>query len=128
MKRLQLWILAAALGSFAAGMNVGLAAPSSLAATDAADDSADDAYVHAMVSDYDLSRAQQAGLRMVLQSCRQAEMAAFRTAEIEMLPESIQRALLQARDLCERRIQAILDDGQRARYELATRPQSRRDK
>lgn len=126
MKRLRLWILGTALGSFAAGMNVGLVAPSLFAAEDpesmANDKANDKAYVRQIVDDYGLSGAQEASLRLVLQQWRQDEISAFRTADTSMLPDGIQSQLLKAGALLERRTRAILDEDQQARYDLATRP------
>jgi len=123
VNRLRLWILGTALGSFAAGMNVGLVAPRLFAAEDHRVVAADEAYARSIAADYGLTRGQEASLRMVLQQWREEEISAFRTAETSMLPPAIQTKLLVARGKVEQRIRAVLDEDQRARYDLATRPQ-----
>ena len=126
MNRLGVWILGTALGSFAAGMNVGLVAPELFASDDPRAVAGDEAYVNSLAADYGLSGAQQASLRMVMQKWREEEVMAFRTAEIAMLPAQIQKELLKARGRLEKRIRAVMDEEQRARYDHATRPQSPR--
>lgn len=118
MKRLRLWILGAALGSFLAGMNVGLAAPRLFADPEP---TPDDDYVHSMVADYGLSTEQHRLLRFAMLKWREEELALIKTVEADQLPAVIQGRLLQARGKMERRIFAILDEEQRERYDLATR-------
>ncbi|MCA8976804.1 MAG: hypothetical protein KDC98_18930 [Planctomycetes bacterium] len=119
MKSLQFWILGAALGSFAAGMNCGLAAPGFYA--DVPESGADAEYMQALVADYGLSAAQHRLLRLVMQRWRDEEIAAIRSVAPTRLPPQTQRELLDARGRLEDRIRAILDEEQRARYDLATR-------
>lgn len=121
MNRVQVWILGAALGSFAAGMCVGSVLPQVMAAENGAP-SADSDYVRDLVATYGLSNAQERTLRLVLQSSREEEIAVLKSAEATQLPEPIQRLLLQARSKLESRIRALLDDEQRARYDRASRP------
>lgn len=122
MKRLGLWILGAALGSFAAGMNVGLVAPGLIAACGKGPAGLDSDYVARLVVDYGLTARQEQSVRLVLQRCHEEEMAAFRNAEASTLPQAIQNKLLEARGRMEKRIRAALDAEQRARYDLDSRP------
>ena len=122
MKRLGFWILGAAAGSFAAGLNLGLMVPELMAATDAEHVSSDELFVRSMVADYGLSARQEKSLRLVLQKRRDDEFGVFRRAEFSQLPAAIQNRLLAVRDQAQRRIRAILDETQRARYDRATKP------
>jgi hypothetical protein len=121
VNRARVWILGAALGSFAAGMSVGSVLPQVMAAENEAP-STDSDYVREMVATYGMSNAQERTLRLVLQSSREEEIAVLKSAEATQLPEPIQRLLLQARSKLESRIRALLDDEQRARYDRASRP------
>ncbi len=124
MNRLRLWILGAALGSFAAGMNLGLVAPKLFAAEDHRI-TGDEAYVRSIAADYGLTSQQETSLRMVMQTWRDEEVSVFRSAaEHSMLPPAIQSQLLAASGRLERRIVAILDEDQRARYRVDTKRQS----
>jgi hypothetical protein len=121
--RLRLWILGAALGSFAAGMNFGLAIPAVVAAID--DDAAadpDQAYVQTLTADYALTAAQQRSLRVVAQRWREEELAVFRGAELSQLSPAMQGQLLTVRTRLEQRIRALLDPEQLARYDQKSRP------
>lgn len=122
MTRLRLWIAGTALGCFVAGMNVGLVAPRLFAAEDPRAVAADENYVNKMVAEYGLSDRQEKSLRMVLQKWREEEVAAFRSAEVRLLPPAVQGELRQARGRMERRVKAVLDEQQRARYDLDTKP------
>ncbi|MCA8954045.1 MAG: hypothetical protein KDE27_31345 [Planctomycetes bacterium] len=121
VKRLGIWILGAAAGSFLAGVNLGLAAPGLLAASDGGPTGNDEFFVQAMVADYGLSARQEKSLRLVMQKRREDELSVFSGADFSMLPPPIQNQLLDVREKEKRRIRAILDDDQRARYDLATR-------
>lgn len=121
MNRVRLWILGAALGSFAAGMIVGVVVPRVVAAETGVL-SADAGYVRDMVASYGLSAAQERSLRLVLQAWRDDEIAILKSAEATQLPEPIQRRLLAARSQLEKRIRTLLDPQQRLRYDAASRP------
>lgn len=125
MKRVPLWILAATLGSFAAGMNVGLAVPKVLAAG-ARVPTPDDLYVGDLVDRYGLTAAQERSLRLVLQSARDEEISIYTGAEASRLPPDIRREVLAVRSRTEQRIRALLDEGQRARFDADSRPRDGR--
>lgn len=119
MSGLRLWILGAVLASFAAGVNLGLAAPTLFAAEAAP--TADDTYVRALAVDYELTGPQQQLLRMALQTRREEELALIGTVEADQLPEAVQRQMRAVQRKLDQRIRAILDEEQRARYDLASR-------
>ncbi|MBL9077361.1 MAG: hypothetical protein JNL08_07655 [Planctomycetes bacterium] len=83
----------------------------------------DDAYVHELAERYGLSSAQQRLLRLVLQSARDEEFAIYASAETAQLPDGIRRELLVVRSRTEQRIRALLDDRQRAQFDVDSRPQ-----
>lgn len=122
MSRLGLWIAAAVVGGFAAGLNLGLVAPDLLAATDAAAAGEDEEYVHDMVRDYGLSAAQERSLRLVLRRADDERNAAYRSFALAELPPAIVSAIRDVNGRLEQRIRAVLDEGQRSRYDRATRP------
>lgn len=123
MKRLRLWILAVALGCFAAGMSIGMAIPGAMRARggDAAVDP-DEHYVRRIAADFALDPAQERLLRAVVHRRAQDEWTAFRRAEFEQLPAQLQQELRAARSREEQRLRELLDrPDQRARYEAWTR-------
>ena len=122
MKRVPLWILGATLGSFAAGMNVGLVLPKVFAADKGAPVPEAD-YVHGLVECYGLTSAQERSVWLVLQSAREEEMAVYRGSEPSQLPPEIRRSVLAVRSRTLQRIRAVFDDGQRARFDADSRPQ-----
>ena len=122
VKGLTFWILGAASGCFLAGFNVGLATPDIMAAAAPTVQDQDELFVRQIVADYGLDKKQERSLRFVMQRLRTDEVQIFRRAEFSMLPSSIQNQLLRVREQQKARIRAILDDDQRARYDLATKP------
>lgn len=122
MKRVPLWILGATLGSFAAGMNVGLVLPKVFAA-DGGSRTPEGEYVRDLVERYQLTAAQERSLRLVLQSAHDEEIAIYSGAEPSQLPPAIRNRVLAVRGRTEQRIRAVLDDGQRARFDADSRPQ-----
>lgn len=122
MDRVLLWILGAALGSFAAGMSCGLVVPKVFAG-EATAATPDDAYVRDLAERYGLSRAQERTLRLVLRTGRDDEFAIYEHVETEQLPDPIRREVLRIRSRTEQRIRALLDDEQRARFDADSRPQ-----
>lgn len=119
MKRLRLWILGAAVGSFAAGMNVGLIAPDLFAAAPVPDQ--DETYMRSMAVDYELTAAQQKSVRLVMLHWRQQERQIFDSVDPAQLPDAARGRILQERGLLEQRIRAVLDEDQRERYDRASR-------
>lgn len=119
MKHLRWWILAAGLGTFAAGMSVGIAIPRVAAACDdpAGPRQAELEYARNLSRTYELSSKQQRSLGMVLQSSSREEAAVRAEVEYSQLPAEVQRRLLLVRSRTEKRIRALLDDDQRARYD-----------
>ncbi len=120
MNRVRLWILGAALGSFAAGMSTGLLIPKVFAGEDGVP-AVDAEYVRDIVAKYGLTASQERSLRLVLSSWRQEEFRVLTSAEAAQLPPQIQNRLLAARSRLEQRTRALLDEQQRARYDLESR-------
>ena len=127
MNRLRLWILGAALGSFLAGMNVGLVIPKVVVAYDATAGVPEyEDYVRRIAAEYKLSAAQEHSLRLVMQAEEEEVNRALRSADMAQLPPPIRSKLLAARSKSERRMRAMLTDAQRERYDLDSRPQQNR--
>lgn len=127
MKHLRLWILGAALGSFAAGMNVGLAIPNILAGeTGSAGFDADRDYVQRLVARYGLTPEQERSLRLVMQAEREEKMQAWASAEVAQLPAALQNRLVAASRKSEQRLRKLMTAEQRARYDIDSRPQQAR--
>ena len=122
MKSVGFWILGAAVGCFAAGMNVGLVAPGLVDACRAKPPALDEDYIAKLVADYKLTAAQERTIRFVLERCVAEENAAYRLADPSTLPPAVQKGLLEARGRAEKRIMAVLDAEQRARYDSESRP------
>lgn len=128
MRHLRWWILAAAFGTFAAGMSVGLAIPRVEAAmrdgsaTTDGDNARDAEYARDFAARYDLNGQQQRSFGMVLLSGRNEQLAILGQTDISQLPDPIRNRLLEARRRTERRVRALLDDEQRARYDRDSRP------
>ena len=119
MNRVRWWILGAVLGSFAAGITIGLVAPRVFA--DGGTVSADDTYVAQMVATYGLRADQERSLRLVMQSWRAEEIAILMSAEATQLPAPIHGSLLKARSKLDKRVRKLLDATQLERYEQASR-------
>ena len=120
MKSLRSWIVIVAIGSFVAGVSAGLVVPA-LFAAEAGRQNADESYVRQMTADYGLSTAQQRSLRLVMRGGREEELRILEAVDPVQLPTSAQGRLLAARGRLQQRIRAILDEGQRTRYDLASR-------
>lgn len=121
MASLRVWILAVALGSFAAGMVLGFALPGMIAARPAAD-TPEQRYVREMAERYDLTGAQQRSLRLILQHDREQELAILSSAEWNQLPKVLLNRRLEAQRMTERYIEALLDERQLALYRRDSRP------
>ena len=121
MNRARLWILGAALGSFAAGMNVGLLVPRVLAGGTEVP-APESEYVRDLVAKYALTSDQERRIRLVLQGGRNEEINVLSSTEATQLPPPIHNRLLAVRSRTEQRIRAVLDDEQRARYDVDSRP------
>jgi hypothetical protein len=121
VKRVPVWILGATLGSFAAGMNVGLVIPKVFAG-DHAVATPEDQYVRDLALTYGLTTSQERSLRLVLQSAREQEMAVYNGAEASQLPPAIRTQVLRIRSKTEQRIRAVLDDRQRTQFDADSRP------
>ena len=106
-------------------MNVGLLIPKVLVGDEAAPSPEGD-YVAEFVSKYDLTPAQERSLRLVLKNGRDEEIAVLTSAEATQLPPPIQNRLLAIRSRTQQRLRALLDDRQRASYDLESRPTNRR--
>lgn len=119
MNAAQRWILACAVGCFAAGMATGIAAsriwPGCCGAE--ADDEADEQYARQLAADYGLSTAQLRTLRLVLRARHDEELAVFRRADFAQLPPRLQAELSQARRQERLRIRQLLDEDQRGRFD-----------
>jgi hypothetical protein len=119
VKPLRWWILGAALGTFSAGVSVGMAVPKVEAALDATgsprDPDAD--YVAMLTEKYGLSARQRRSLAIVVAQGRRDEVAVLEEAAAMQLPPAIQGRLLAVRNLTHQRIRAVLDARQVADYD-----------
>lgn len=122
MKRVPLWILGAALGSFVAGMNVGMVFPKVFAA-DTGAPTPEVQYVRDLVDAYGLTAAQERSLQMVMLSDREEQLAIYGRAEPSQWPPETRREVLAVRNRTLQRIRKVLDDEQRARFDADSRPQ-----
>lgn len=121
MKHVKVWILGAALGSFAGGVSVGSAIPRVLAG-DSATRTPEYEYAHDLAQRYGLTAGQERRLLFVLQNERDEKDAILRSAHHTQLPPAIQNRLMAASRSTEQRIKAVLNAEQRARYERESRP------
>jgi len=119
--QLRVWILAVALGSFAAGMVMGFVIPDMMAADRPADGNQQQ-YARELVQRYELTPDQYRSVLLVLQSQAQQEFEILRSAEWAQLPPALQNRRLAAQRLTEQRIRAVLDERQRALYDRDSRP------
>ncbi len=124
MKRLRLWILGTALGTFVAGMSFGLAVPRVLAAVvdRSADVDPDAAYVAQIASRYGLSARQQRSLALVLQNANRERLMVLTSADPTQLPPALQGRLQQVHNRTEQYLRAVLDPAQRELYDRDSRP------
>lgn len=122
VKRLGLWILGASVGCFAAGMNIGLLAPGLIDACSKPAPGPDTEFLAKLVADYGLTAKQERSVRLVLERCFEEEGAALRRVDVSTLPPAIQSEVLAARGRMEQRFRAVLDAGQRERYDNDSRP------
>ncbi|MEO6594157.1 MAG: hypothetical protein ABIP94_05340 [Planctomycetota bacterium] len=83
-------------------------------------------YATDLTQRYGLSAAQERSLRLVMQRDHDEEYAILTSAQYTQLPLAIQSQLLTARGRTRQRILAVLDEQQRARYELESRPETPR--
>lgn len=119
MKSLRWWILGAALGTFAAGVSVGMAIPrveAALRAEDAGQD-AEASYVDLLTEKYGLTARQRRSLAIVLANGRREELAVLEAAAAAQLPPAIQNRLQAVRSHTGTRVRAVLDDAQLARFD-----------
>jgi hypothetical protein len=126
----QSWILAAALGCFAAGMITGLVAPGLVDALagPGPEPHPDVQYVRKMASDFGLSAQQERSLAMVVQARREAQLDVFEKADFDLLPEVLKNQLKTVRRQTDERIRHVLNREQRERYDRQARPEAGTDK
>jgi hypothetical protein len=119
VKSLRWWILGAALGTFAAGVSVGMAIPRVEVAlrAEVAGQDADAIYVEMLTEKFGLTARQRRSLAIVLANSRREELAVLEEAAAAQLPPAIQNRLLAVRSHTGSRIRAVLDDAQLARYD-----------
>lgn len=119
MKHLRWWILAAAFGTFAAGMSVGAAIPRVQAAWSdrPSGREVDFGYARSLADTYGLDAEQQRILGMVMLSSRAEEESVLAELSLSQLPAETQRRLLSVRSRTEKRVRAVLSDKQRERYD-----------
>ncbi|MCA8963411.1 MAG: hypothetical protein H6838_00560 [Planctomycetes bacterium] len=91
-------------------------------ATTDGDNARDAEYARDFAARYDLNGQQQRSFGMVLLSGRNEQLAILGQTDISQLPDPIRNRLLEARRRTERRVRALLDDEQRARYDRDSRP------
>lgn len=124
MKSLRWWILGAAVGTFAAGVSVGMAIPrveaalrAELGGPDADASDSEARYVEMLTEKYGLTARQRRSLAIVLANGRREELAVLEAAAAAQLPPAIQNRLLAVRSHTGSRIRAVLDDAQLARFD-----------
>ena len=122
MGSLRAWILAVAIGSFAAGAVVGHTCTH--AAATPAPSPAEAQYARELTERYRLSTEQQRQLHAVLQFASEREIAILRHAQAHQLPREQMAELTALRAATEQRLRKLLDDEQRARYDRDSRPAS----
>jgi hypothetical protein len=116
VNRTRLWILATAVGCFAAGMSAGLAIPGVLAACSAvAAGNDDEMYVRQVAEKYGLTPYQQKQLRAVLLRQNEEEREVFRTAT--ELPPPVVAARENVHRKASERMRSLLDERQRIAYD-----------
>ena len=124
-------MLAAAAGCFAAGTGVGLLIPR-FAEPDAMPWGEQEEYeqrriqdedhVCKLVADYGLTDSQARSLRLIMQNQLEQEIALRLSAAADELSEATKHRLRSLSLQTTRRILAVLDPQQRARYDLESRP------
>ncbi|MGC6489277.1 MAG: hypothetical protein ACON4Z_16645 [Planctomycetota bacterium] len=119
-KPVGVWIVAVAVGSFAAGLVVGYAAPGVLAAAPPLQ--GPEQYARNLVDKYGLSAEQHQRLLMVLEDGERRELEILKRANWNQLPPGLRGARLEANRKTEQRIRFVLDERQRALYDRDSRP------
>jgi hypothetical protein len=122
MDSLRKWIVGLAAGSFAAGAMLGHAAAGTGAGNMPV---SEQAYLEQMTADYGLAPKQQQSLALVLRHLADAETAILRNVQEDQLPPAVVSQLKHLRRQTEQRFRALLDDGQRERYDRDSRPEGR---
>ena len=116
MNRARTWVLTVAISWFVLGVAVGLVVPGFFEEPPPAWD-ADEYFVQDLVDGLDLSPEQEDTLRMVMAARSREEIAHIKSFGFENLPSPLQRSLDQAGDLADRRVQVILNEAQRKRFQ-----------
>jgi hypothetical protein len=119
-KPLAAWILAVAVGSFAAGLVVGFAVPDVLAAPAALQ--GPETYARNLADKYGLTPQQHQRLLMVLEDGERRELEILKRANWSQLPPALRGERLEANRKTEQRIRFVLDERQRALYDRDSRP------
>lgn len=119
-KPLAAWILAVAVGSFAAGLVVGFAVPDVLAAPAALQ--GPEEYARNLADKYGLTPQQHQRLLMVLEDGERRELEILKRANWSQLPPALRGERLEANRKTEQRIRFVLDERQRALYDRDSRP------
>lgn len=120
MVTIRRWILAVALGCFAAGMVTGNLLGSYGVA--AAEPFQELGYVDDLAANYQLTSAQRRSVQMVLQNERAEESAIRASLEWRQLPPGLQSRLLALRNITRERIRVLLDPDQRERFDRDSLP------
>lgn len=120
MVTIRRWILAVALGCFAAGMVTGTLLGSCGMA--AAEPLQELGYVEDLATRYQLTSAQRRSVQLVLQNERTEEGSIRASLEWGQLPPSLQNKLLALRAMTRQRIRVLLDPDQRARFDRDSEP------
>jgi hypothetical protein len=126
----QSWILAAALGCFAAGMTVGLVAPGVVDALagPGPEPDPDVQYVRRIAADFGLSAQQERSLSLVVQARRQDQLDLLKKTDFDLLPDVLKNQLKTVRRKTDERIRYVLTPEQRERYDREARPDAETDK
>ncbi len=119
MNRARAWVLTVALSCFGAGLAVGLVAPGAVEAVSSRETwSADEDFLYALVEELDLKPKQVEQLRLILAAREQEIIQHIREfSSLGILPSGLQDLLDAAGGRADGRIQFILDENQKERFQ-----------
>jgi hypothetical protein len=112
---LRVWIMALALGSFAAGIVVGIVLPEMFAAERRLETPQEDA--HYLTDKYGLSAGQHRRLVMVFEEYHRIDLNILRSANPSQLHDDIRAERLLNSRKADQRVRFVLDEKQRALYD-----------
>jgi hypothetical protein len=120
MPSLRVWILAVAVGAFAAGGVVGHVFAGHATSAEAATEEA--AYADDLAQRYGLDAETHRRLRLVMHNFATRQIAILKSAPLHLLPSPQNHQMQQLNRTTEQYVRALLDDEQRDRYDRESRP------